>query len=85
MELGEIVQEYNVRPIARGDGPPVVEPEALGGVQRGHAQGGDRVDALLHAQAQVVVYVSLLQDGLGLTVVGAEEAAAAVLRRDPLG
>jgi hypothetical protein len=41
----------------RGDRPAVFELEPLGDVQRDHPEGGDRVDAGGHGQAQVVVQV----------------------------
>ena len=84
MELGQVVQQHDVRPVAGSDGPPVVQPEALGGVEGGHAQGGGGVQALLHADAQVAVQVALLQDGSGLAVVRAEQTPPAVGRGDPL-
>ena len=57
LEPLQVAQHDQVGAEPRGDRPAVFELEPLGDVQGDHPEGGDRVDAGGHDQAQVVVQV----------------------------
>ena len=79
MEVLEVVDDDEVRQIAGGDGPPVVEEVVPGGVVAGHLDGQDGVHPAADGLPDVVVDVALLQQVAGVLVVAAEHAPVGVL------
>ena len=80
MELFQIIQQHNVRTVAGSDGASVIESKAFCRIQCCHTDGCHGVNAFFYAHTQVVVQVTFLQDGFRLSIVGAQQASAAVFR-----
>eukprot|EP01022_Parablepharisma_sp_SALTPOND_P020019 TRINITY_DN3523_c0_g3_i1.p1 TRINITY_DN3523_c0_g3~~TRINITY_DN3523_c0_g3_i1.p1 ORF type:complete len:1440 (-),score=415.78 TRINITY_DN3523_c0_g3_i1:4126-8445(-) len=73
VDLGEAVGEHDVGVTARGQRTdPVIHAEGARGVERGHLDGVDGVDAHLGAQGDDPVHVALGQHTVHRDIVGAE-------------
>lgn len=84
LEVLQILEEDDVRPLARCQGAAVVEVIAVGGVEGRHGNGRFRRQAGGDAEAQVFVEVAFLENRLGMKVVRAEQKPAQVGRRHSL-
>lgn len=84
LEVLQILEEDDVRPLARCQGAAVVEVIAVGGVEGRHGNGRFRRQAGGDAEAQVFVEVAFLENRLGMKVVRAEQKTAQVGRRHGL-
>ena len=78
VEVLEVVDDDEVPQVARGDGAPVVQQEVPGGVVAGHLHGGDRIHPQADGPLDDVVDMALLQQVVGVLVVGAEHASLGV-------
>lgn len=77
VEMFKILQQDDVGAFSRSDGAEIlIHAVALGGVDGGHADGGDRIDAVFDGDAQDVVHVAVADEGVWMGVV-ADEAGEA--------
>ena len=79
VEIPEIVNDYEVRQISRGDSPPVVQKKVPGGVVAGHLHGGDGIRPQGDGHFHDIVDVALFQQVARVLVVRAEHAPLGVL------
>ena len=78
-KIREVLEEYEVGALARGDAAQIVlHLEARGRVDGYHLDGRERVYALGHGQAQHVVQMPVLNERAGVVVVRHEAAQARV-------
>lgn len=77
VEMFEILQQDDVGAFPRSDGAEIlIHAVALGGVDGGHADGGDWIDAVFDGDAQDVIHVAVADEGVWMGVV-ADEAGEA--------
>ena len=68
----EVTQHRQIRQIPRRNGPLMLQPVSLGGIQRRHADGRHRRHPQLNGPADAGVDVPLPPDVVQMLVVGAE-------------
>ena len=71
-KIPEVLHQGDVSPASGDEGSAVPETKGLSGVQGGHADGCERIQPGAHAAAQMVVQVAFAENGVSLTVIGAE-------------
>ena len=70
VEMFEILQQDDVGAFPRSDGAEIlIHAVAVGGVDGGHADGGDRIDAVFDGDAQDVIHVAVADEGVWMGVV----------------
>ena len=79
IEILEIINDNEVGQIPGGDGAAVIEQEVAGGGVAGGLYGDDGVNAQRNGLFHDVVDMTLLQQVIGVLVVGAEHAAIHIL------
>ena len=80
MELFQIIQKDDIRPVSRRNSSPVIEAETLCRIQRCHPDRRHRIQSFFHTNLKMVVQMSFVKDGLWLTVIGTEQTTPAVFR-----
>ncbi len=82
LDVLQVSKDHQVGPFARRHRATVIQAEPFGSVERRHADSRHGVQAIGDGDAHHVVDVPIVEQVGRVTVVGAQAAAAAVLRRD---
>ena len=69
VEVLQVVNQNDVSAITRSDSSSAFKLPALGGVDRRHADRGNRVNAKFHAHLQMAVDVAFIKKCLRLAVI----------------
>ena len=80
MEIVQIIQKDNIRTVSRRDSSSVIEAETFCRIQCRHPDRRHRIQSFFHADPEMVVQMSFVQNGLWLAVIGTEQTPSAVFR-----